>query len=331
LQNSRLNQILDSMAGRRVLVVGDVMMDEYVWGNVRRISPEAPVMVVEVERDSYNPGGAANVVNNIQALGGFSSMIGVVGDDDAGRRLASRLAEIGVDVSGIVADNSRPTTRKTRIIAHSQQVVRVDRESRRKLPRHVTKELAIRLADGMASADIIVFSDYDKGIAVREVTQVVLDLARKHRKRVLVNPKPRNIKQFKSASVISLNQAEAESATGMPIADERSLHRAARRLLTSLQPEKLLITRGPLGMSLFDMNAEVETVPAHPVEVYDVAGAGDTVVGVLALALAAGATMLEAAVLANCAGGAVVRKVGVATVNRDEIADLLNRERSNSR
>jgi len=326
LEHGRLSRILDSMVGRRVLVVGDVMLDEYLWGDVKRISPEAPVLVVEVERDSRNPGGAANVAKNIRALGGCPSIVGVVGDDDAGRALASQLSEIGVDVTGLVTDASRPTTRKTRIIAHSQQVVRVDRESQGKLARRAVREVISRLADLVAPADIVVFSDYDKGMAGREVAQAVLELARGHKKRVVVNPKPRNVKRFKSASVVSLNQSEAEAATGISIADDRCLHRAAKRLLNAIRPEALLITRGPLGMSLYDPNGQAETVPAHLVEVYDVAGAGDTVVSALALALAAGATASEAAALANCAGSAVVRKVGVATVSRDEIQAMMSEE-----
>lgn len=328
MQNDRLNKVLNSMAGQRVLVVGDVMMDEYVWGNVGRISPEAPVIVVEVERDSYNPGGAANVVSNIQALGGVSSIVGVVGDDETGRALISRLAQTGVDVTGLITDISRPTTRKTRIIAYSQQVVRVDRESRKKLSPQAARQVLACLPDLVASSDVVVFSDYDKGMAVHGVTQAVLDLAKEHGKRVVVNPKPRNIKLFKSASVISVNQSEAEAATGIPITDDSSLRLAARHLLKAVQPETLLVTQGPLGMSLFGANGEIETVPAHLVEVYDVAGAGDTILSVLALALAAGATVSDAAALANCAGGAVVKKVGVATITRDEIAALLNHERS---
>ena len=324
--NERLNKILESMAGRRILVVGDVMMDEYVWGNARRISPEAPVMVVEVERESYTPGGAANVVNNIQALGGISSVAGVVGEDEVGRKLMKHLSEAGVDVSGIVTDATRPTTRKTRIIAHSQQVVRVDRENRKTLTNRAASKLISRLEELIALADAVVFSDYDKGVARRQVTQSLLDIAAKHGKKVIVNPKPRNVRQFKSASVISLNQSEAEAVTGVTISDGKSLQRAAKKLIASLQPECLLITCGPNGMSLFNSNGDMETIPAHLVEVYDVAGAGDTVVSVLALALAAGATPHEAAVLANCAGGAVVRKVGVAAVTREEIASMMEQE-----
>ncbi|MGB9588461.1 MAG: D-glycero-beta-D-manno-heptose-7-phosphate kinase [Armatimonadota bacterium] len=319
----RLNSILKLMEGQRVLVIGDVMLDEYVWGNVRRISPEAPVMVVEVERDSYTPGGAANVAKNIQTLGGKALLVGVIGNDEAGHTLSGSLHEMGVKTSGLVVDSSRPTTRKTRIIAHSQQVVRVDRESRRKPSNSATKRLISMVESIIGSVDIVVFSDYDKGMAGRSIVQAISQAAASHRKRVVVNPKPRNVKQFKSMSVISLNQSEAEAATGIPIKDEKSLHRAARRLMNATQPEALLITRGPHGMNLYASNGSVEIIPAHLVEVYDVAGAGDTVVSTLALALAAGASFEEAAVLANCAGGAVVRKVGVATVSRDEIASML--------
>jgi D-beta-D-heptose 7-phosphate kinase/D-beta-D-heptose 1-phosphate adenosyltransferase len=312
------------MAGRKVLVVGDVMLDEYVWGSVRRISPEAPVMVVEVQRDSWTPGGAANVVNNIQALGGSSAIIGVVGDDEPGRKLSARLSKGGADVSGIVIDRTRPTTRKTRIVAHSQQVVRVDRESRKALTAGAVKDVVERLSAVIPAFDVVMFSDYDKGMAVRAVTQSVIDIAREHGKPVVVNSKPGNIKNFRSASVVTVNQSEAEAASGIQITGEKSLMRAAKRLMTPRYcgPEALVITRGPQGLSLFNSDG-YENIPAHLVEVYDVAGAGDTLASVLSISLSAGATLSEAAVLANCAGGAVVRKVGVATVTREEIALML--------
>lgn len=323
MRDSRLDAILNGIAGRHVLVIGDVMMDEYVWGNVRRISPEAPVMVVEVDRESYMPGGAANVVNNVQALGGKTSMIGVIGDDEHGRRLVGCLAEAGVDVSGLVVDHSRPTTRKTRIIAHSQQVVRVDHESRKKLTGSVVKRVSALVEERLPSVDIIIFSDYDKGMACPGLVNAVIDGARRHGKRVVVNPKPRNARQFKTASVISVNQSEAEAISGVAISDEKDLKRASAKALSLLRPEALLVTRGPHGMRVITESG-VEDIPAHLVEVYDVAGAGDTVVSVMALSLASGAEISEAALLANCAGGAVVRKVGVATVTPAEIRALLN-------
>ena len=319
----KLTKVLELMEGKRVLVVGDVMLDEYVWGNVRRISPEAPVMVVEVEQDSHTPGGAANVAKNVRALGGMVSLVGVIGNDEAGRALTADLLEIGVETAGLVTDSSRPTTRKTRIIAHNQQVVRVDRESRGKPSSSAIKAILSLVEKCISHMDVVIFSDYDKGMATRQIVQSLSQLTTLHGKRLIVNPKPKNVKQFKSASVISLNQSEAEAATGISITDDRSLHKAAKKLMAVTQPDALLITRGPQGMNLYGPNGNVETIPAHLVEVYDVAGAGDTVVSTLALALAAGATFKEAAILANCAGGAVVRKVGVATVSRDEIASLL--------
>lgn len=324
MPQNRLDSILDGITGRHVLVIGDVMMDEYVWGDVRRISPEAPVMVVEVDRESYMPGGAANVVNNVQALGGRTSMIGVIGDDPVAAQLTSCLSESGVDTTGLIMDPARPTTRKTRIIAHSQQVVRVDRESSRRLGGPVMKKVAALVEERLPSADTVIFSDYDKGMASSEVVGAVLEGARRHGKRVVVNPKPRNAKQFKTASVISVNQSEAEAITGINIADERSLRRASARMLGLLKPDALLITRGRYGMRVLTDDGQCSDIPAHLVEVYDVAGAGDTVVSVMALSLASGAAMMEAATLANCAGAAVVRKVGVATVTLGEIRALLN-------
>jgi D-beta-D-heptose 7-phosphate kinase/D-beta-D-heptose 1-phosphate adenosyltransferase len=313
------------MPGRRVLVVGDVMMDEYVLGKVRRISPEAPVMVVEVDRDSCTPGGAANVVNNIQALGGIASIVGVVGDDENGRLLCSQLAERGVDVSGVVVDSSRPTTRKTRIIAHSQQVVRVDRESKKRLSDKIVKQVVSYLKQKVDESDIILFSDYDKGMAVPGITQTLISLASAQGKRVIVNPKPRNLKQFSNAFLVSVNQSEAEAGSRVTISCDDDLTRAARGMFNPKTgvPEVVLITRGPDGMSLFTPDGGMVTVPAHPVEVYDVAGAGDTVVSVLSLSIAAGATVHESAILANGAGAAVVRKVGVAAVTREEIAGIM--------
>ncbi|MCL6519125.1 MAG: D-glycero-beta-D-manno-heptose-7-phosphate kinase [Armatimonadetes bacterium] len=327
MTKSRFEEILDGMVGKHVLVIGDVMLDEYVWGDVKRISPEAPVMVVEVREESSTPGGATNVVNNIQALDGVSSVIGVIGEDAAGQKLAEHLEKAGVFIGGLVTDFNRPTTRKTRIIAHNQQIVRVDRESRKKIGRSVLKKVMSLIEELLPAADIIVFSDYDKGMATSEIVRSIIESARKYKKVVVVNPKPRNAKHFKFANIITMNQSEAEAATGIYITSERQLLRAAKRLFSMLQPQNLLITRGPQGMALFGLNGEMEAIPAHLVEVYDVAGAGDTVVSVLALALAAGATVLEASVLANCAGGAVVRKVGVATVSREEIRSMLDCER----
>jgi D-beta-D-heptose 7-phosphate kinase/D-beta-D-heptose 1-phosphate adenosyltransferase len=316
--------IMQHFAGKRVLVLGDLMLDEHIWGEVGRISPEAPVIVVDAQEHQCRPGGAANVVNNVQALGARASVIGIVGADEHGRQLVDLLSSSGVDVSGVVVDPRRCTTRKTRIVAHSQQVVRVDRESRKALTARAVKDVVERLSAVIPAFDVVMFSDYDKGMAVRAVTQSVIDIAREHGKPVVVNSKPGNIKNFRSASVVTVNQSEAEAASGIQITGEKSLMRAAKRLMTPRYcgPEALVITRGPHGLSLFTADS-YETIPAHLVEVYDVAGAGDTLASVLSMSLSTGATFAEAAFLANCAGGAVVRKVGVATVTREEIALML--------
>lgn len=321
----RYREILESIPGRRVLVVGDVMMDEYVLGKVRRISPEAPVMVVEVDRDSCTPGGAANVVNNVQSLGGSAAIIGVVGDDDSGRQLCSILASNGADVSGVVTDPTRPTTRKTRVIAHNQQVVRVDRESKKKHADKTVKQVVSHLKEQIDLADVILFSDYDKGMAISAITEAVISLAAAQGKRVIVNAKPRNLKLFSNAFLVSVNQSEAEAGSRVVISGDSDLPRAARGMFNPKtgSPEVILITRGADGMSIINRSGEMVTVPAHRVEVYDVAGAGDSVVSVISLALAVGATVQESAVLASAAGAAVVRKVGVAAVSREEISAVL--------
>lgn len=321
--SSELEGLLRSLAGQRVVVVGDVMLDEYLLGSVKRVSPEAPVLVVDVDRISWAPGGAANVAANVRALGGDVSIAGLIGRDDAGRRLREQLETMGVETGGLIEDPGRDTTLKTRIIAGHQQVVRVDREKRDRPEAKVSRALSAAIDERLPAAGAVVISDYDKGI-IGQMTLDVVARARAQGRKVASNPKPANLRWFHGVNLLTLNHPEAEAASGDKIEDEKSLQHAGERILERTGAEWVVITRGAQGMSVFGANGSPPVhIPVLPVEVYDVAGAGDTVVSTLTLALAAGADVISAARLANFAGASVVRKLGVASAVPSEIAHLI--------
>jgi D-beta-D-heptose 7-phosphate kinase/D-beta-D-heptose 1-phosphate adenosyltransferase len=315
--------VLEKFDGQRVLVVGDLMVDEHIWGSASRVSPEAPVLVVDANGDpEIRPGGAANVANNIVALGGKASIIGVVGGDFYGRELVRELAEAGVDTSGIITDDARVTSRKTRIwVSHRQQVVRVDREDRNPLSEALAERLLAQIASHLADCDAVIFSDYNKGVLAPSIASRAVAIAREMGKVSTVNPKPMNVFGFKGAGTIMLNHSEAEAAVGSKLDGEQSVIDAGRSMLAQLEVGCVVITRGSVGLSVFQ-DGSATTIPAQSVEVYDVAGAGDTVISAITLALAAGAHHERAAKVGNLAGGAAVRKVGVAAVTRQEILAL---------
>jgi D-beta-D-heptose 7-phosphate kinase/D-beta-D-heptose 1-phosphate adenosyltransferase len=298
------------------------MLDEYVWGQVNRISPEAPVMVVDADRYTSVPGGAANVVNNLCALGATGAMVGIVGDDAAGQTLAEALAGEGADTSGLVTVAGRPTTRKTRIIAHSQQVVRVDHEKRGNLSDGALADLLASLERLCETADAIILSDYIKGVVAPEVIAKTVALSRRRSIPLTGNLKPRTISSESALTVLTLNLLEASQATtGDALDSDERLDAAGSELLAKTGSAHILITRGAHGLNLYSADAAPQHVPARPVEVYDVAGAGDTVISAMTLALAAGATPLEAVTLANHTAAEAVKKVGVATVSPGEILE----------
>ena len=323
----RAKEILDQFEGKRVLVVGDVMLDEYVWGRVSRVSPEAPVMIVDAESHTFVPGGAANVVNNVCALGGCALIAGIVGEDGAAATLKEKLAEEGADVAGLVAVRNRPTTLKTRVIAHTQQgaqqVVRVDHERRDAISAEVQTELLAYLQSAITGCDALLLSDYQKGLLVQDLVAAAVKQGRSEGKVVTGNLKPKNIGSHCRLTMITLNVFEAAEASGLLLGDggtdSGTLHEAGRMLLRQSGADNVLITRGAHGLSLFSADGAVFDLPAHPVEVFDGTGAGDTTITTLTLALASGATPQEAVTLANAAGAVVVRKLGVATATRDEI------------
>ncbi len=307
-------------ADAEILVVGDVMLDEYVWGEAGRISPEAPVPVLEVVRETVRLGGAANVARNIASLGGRARLLSVVGDDALAARLDALLRENGIAPGDLVTDPARPTTLKTRIIASRQQVVRVDRESRAALAERTRSEIRGRLRACLSTANGIVVSDYGKGVIDLELMRGLAGDAREHGVFVSVDPKESHFAQYRHVSLVTPNTLEASGAAGIPIRDVASLEAAGRKLLAELECEGVLVTRGPEGMSLFRAGTETTHIPVMAREVYDVTGAGDTVIAAFTLARVAGASYEEAAVLSNAAAAVVVGKVGTAAVTPDELA-----------
>jgi len=310
------------MSDRRVVVLGDVMLDEFVWGDVTRISPEAPVPVVDIRRESVHLGGAANVLANLIALGAKACVIGVIGKDGAGERLrASMNGRSPVQSNGyLIVDESRPSTVKTRIIAHSQLVVRADRELRSPVNSQTEDRIISALNEAMQNADAFVVSDYDKGVITPRILAEVLPLAY-GRMPVLIDPKLRNLASYQPATLVTPNHHEALKMTGLQEDSDGELHQAARLLRKKLSCDSVLITRGDRGMLLLEGDGDPVYVETAAREVYDVTGAGDTVIATLAAALAAGATMLEAANLANHAAGIVVGKVGTATASAEELIE----------
>jgi D-glycero-beta-D-manno-heptose-7-phosphate kinase len=313
LDLSALRAIVARFAGRRILVFGDLMLDRYLWGRVDRISPEAPVPVVEVERESEALGGAGNVAINLQALGAEPLLLGVVGEDDAGARLVEALRQRGVATAGVVTDRSRPTTVKTRIIAHAQQVVRADRESRADLDGVRLTALGACLEAAIGRCEGMIVSDYGKGVVTKQSLERALGLARRRRIPVSVDPKESHIDAYQGVSILTPNQHEAGYVQGRRIVDEASLAEVGWGLRERLDAEAVLVTRGPEGMSLFEKGGRYTYLPTVAREVYDVTGAGDTVVSVVALALAAGADYPTASYLSNHAAGVVIREIGTAS------------------
>lgn len=325
IEAGRAEAILDRFQGRCLIVLGDLMLDEFIWGEVRRISPEAPVPVVEVRRETLQLGGAGNVVTNLLALGAEAIPIGILGEDEAGRRMRALFADEGASVDGLLTVPDRPTTRKTRIVAHSQQMVRADREDRSLISEAIERQILALYLAALPSADAVILSDYDKGLLTPALLQSAIRAARAAGKPICLDPKIRHFSHYRLVDVVTPNQLEAERASGIEITDPASLLQAASRIRDLLDCRHVLITRGELGMSLFDAGGTISHIPTTAREVYDVTGAGDTVIATLTLALAAGAPLLDAAILANLAAGVVVGKVGTAAVSQDELRATLRR------
>ncbi len=328
---TELEGLVQRIAGKKILVVGDIIVDQFVWGTVNRISPEAPVPVVNVTKEELLLGGGANVLHNIHSLGAEAVLCGIIGDDEMGGRLQRLLQDLDASTSGLV-QGKRPTTVKTRVVAQGQQVVRFDREQTGTPSETTIAAMGSFLEQNISDYDAIIISDYYKGVISKPLMEKLLArVARVEQETgkkipVVVDPKPDQPERFDGATLITPNHLEAEKMSGMRIRNTEELRVAAEILLQKVGCQAVLITRGEAGMALLESGRELLSIPTTAREVFDVTGAGDTVIAVLAMGLAAGAPFGEAAALANIAAGVVVGKVGTATVSQEELLAVLHGE-----
>ncbi len=314
----RYNGIFKNFRKKNILVVGDIILDHYIWGLVERISPEAPVPVIDVKDENYTLGGAANVAANIVALGGKATVVGVRGDDVSGKVLHSLLSDRGIDTSGLFS-GKRPTTIKTRVIAHSQQVVRFDREDRRRIDERLFKKIRDFLSSDRDNWDALIISDYKKGVISEKMMSFISREFKKKGTFVSVDPKVGHFNCYKGVSLITPNTKEASEGTGIEIKDEKALLKAGETLLRDLRCDSVLITRGEHGMTLFEKGSAISHIPTAAKGAFDVTGAGDTVIATITLAHVSGADLRDAAIISNHAAGIVVGQVGTATATPEQI------------
>jgi len=316
---------IDRFPQTRILVIGDIIMDKYLWGHVSRISPEAPVPVVEVKQETKRLGGAANVLNNIASLGGRAILCGVVGEDLAGREIVERVRGMGLPVEGIVPLPDRPTSVKSRVVAHNQQVVRVDRENRRRIEPEGIHRILNFIKEIQNDIDAIIVADYGKGVISDIMMKGLRSLVWDSDIILGVDPKTGNFDTYKGVHVITPNHHEAGAYCGLEIEDEETLLRAGRRMLEDLEARSVLITQGKEGMTLFERGGDVCHIPTVARKVFDVTGAGDTVISALCMGLAAGMDLKSASLIANFAAGIVVGELGTSTVTVPELLEAVNR------
>jgi D-beta-D-heptose 7-phosphate kinase/D-beta-D-heptose 1-phosphate adenosyltransferase len=322
LDRRRLERVIDGFPSVRLLVVGDLVLDEYVWGDVDRVSPEAPVPVVQVRDETVMLGGAANAARNVLALGGSVDCCSIIGDDAAGLKIAELLKDLGVDPAGLVRVEGRPTTRKTRVIAQSQQIVRFDRETFDPPPAAAGRRLLRAIDRAVTSASGVIVEDYGKGALSKRIAASAMRRFNAAGLPVTVDPKS-ELSPYRGAALLKPNFRETELLAGLTIRTRQDFSQAAARLRRRIGGGALVVTRGSDGMTLFDEEADGVDVPTTVREVFDVQGAGDTAIAALTLALRAGANLFEAAVIANAASGVVVGKVGTATASADEVKAML--------
>ena len=307
----------------KVLIIGDIIMDEYIWGDVSRISPEAPVPVVDVNEETTMLGGAANVINNITSLGGQSILCGVVGDDAVGRQMITQIKKMKCGTEGIIIDPKRPTSIKTRIVAHNQQMVRYDRESCEDLNSENIAKILDFIKESMMEFNAIVVADYGKGVISAPMMEGLTKLVKGSGILLAVDPKESNFKHYQGIDIITPNHHEAGAFCGFKIIDKRTLIEAGRLMLDSLHCRSVLITQGKDGMTLFEKDGGIYHIPTIARHVFDVTGAGDTVIGTLCLGLASGMDMKSAAVISNFAAGIVVGEVGTSTVTAEQLIRVI--------
>jgi len=325
MDKEKLLKIIEQFSNKKILVIGDVMLDKYIWGEVSRVSPEAPVQVVKVDKESYAPGGAANVASNVASLNGTTYMIGLVGDDSANKMLISELKNRQINTEGMVEDKNRPTIQKVRVIGKGQQLLRFDYENGDYLDQEMEKKILDFVVKRIQNIDAIIISDYAKGIITKNLAEQLIKLANEKKRVIVIDPKPKHKDFYKNATLITPNNDEACEMLNVEEKDDNALINVGKKLLEDLN-SPLIITRGEKGMAIFEKNSEITNIPTKAKEVYDIVGAGDTVVATLALALASNATLKEAATIANYAAGVTVGKVGTSTTTIEEIKKTLEDE-----
>jgi len=316
-KKQRLDEIFQNFNNKKIFVIGDLMLDVYIWGKVGRISPEAPVPIVEVEEESYRFGGAANVGMNIKSLGGIPILVGVIGYDREGTVIDALIKENNIERDGVFYDEDRPTTVKTRIIAHNQHVVRIDKEDRSEISSDLENKILQFIQQRKNEIDGIILQDYNKGVLTKSLIKQVIDFASQNNILITVDPKFDNFFEYRNVTVFKPNRKETEDALGFKLDSEERVLEAGQQLKEKLNPEYLLLTRGEKGMTLFSKNGDVHTIPTRARKVADVSGAGDTVIATITMALAAGAEIEEASTIANLAAGLVCEEVGVVPINRE--------------
>ncbi len=323
ISKDELNGIRQSFEGKKIAVVGDMMLDGYFWGDVKRISPEAPVPVVEIEEEFFRFGGAANVALNILKLGGIPFPVGIIGNDEDGKKFNELLQKENINSDGIIVDSSRPTTIKTRVIAENQHIVRIDRESKTDISGDIENNILSVIRNKISELDAIILQDYNKGVLTKRLIKEIIKLANDHNKIITVDPKFDNFLEYKNVTVFKPNKKETENIFGIRIQSDEDIIKAGERLLDKLQSKYVLLTLGELGVALFENNNSVKRIPTKARKVADVSGAGDTVISTLTMALAANADIYTSAYLANYAGGLVCEEVGIVPVEIDKLFNTI--------
>ncbi len=322
ITQSKLRSIFRKSKGRKIAIIGDVMLDKYVYGTISRISPEAPVPVVDIERTEFKLGGAANVANNVKALDAVPVLIGVIGNDYDSKHYLDVMKMLGLSTAGIIKDNSRPTTAKTRVIAHSQHVLRVDSEIKDDIAVNTHRKILEFFTKNIKSFAAVILQDYNKGVLTKEMISQIISICKKNKKPVYVDPKFHNFFEFRDVTVFKPNRKETADILAMKIDGEESVKEAGRILIDRLNCEYLVLTRGEKGMMLFDKEKNktvILNIPTKARKVADVSGAGDTVISTIAVMLAGGASIIESVMLANQAAGIVCEEVGIIPVNKNDL------------
>ncbi len=322
----KLNNLKKHFYGKRIAIIGDMMLDGYFWGAVKRISPEAPVPIVEIDEEFFRFGGAMNVAHNILTLGGIPFPFGVIGNDNDGRILCKLMKEKGITEKGIITEKKRPTTAKTRVIANNQHIVRIDKENNNPISADTEKKILEKLKKELNKIDAIILQDYNKGVLTENLIKQIIELALKAKKNITVDPKFNNFFSYQNVTVFKPNRKETEDSLGIRINCEEDISKAGQKLLERFNCKYILLTLGENGIALFEKDKPERRIPTKARKVADVSGAGDTVISTLTMALTAGADIYDAAYLANYAGGIVCQEVGIVPIELDVLFNAVEKE-----